>query len=62
MDAWLVATAGWDDPDCPRLKQRLKHDQQQILTATRTELSFAHPANDFYDPALDGLPPSVSHT
>jgi hypothetical protein len=39
----------------------LKLVQQQILTATRTELSFAHLANDFYDPALDGLPPSVFH-
>jgi len=45
-----------------RLKQRLKHDQHQILTATHTELSFAHLAHHFYDPALDGLPPSVSHT
>ena len=44
------------------MKLRLKHDQQQILTATLTELHFAHLANDFYDTALDTLLPSVSHT
>ena len=45
-----------------KLKLRLIHDQEQILTAARTERHFAHLANDFYATALDTLLPSVSPT
>jgi ATP-dependent DNA helicase PIF1 len=50
-------------PHVPKqLKQRLHHDQQQRLAAANTRRVFAHLADRLYDPTLDDLLHSVSHS